>query len=133
MNENPYSSMLDIVYGAARDCQSPTIQIGTVITSPPNLTISYNGMTLNSDELYISEYLLPDYTRHVKGETSYRGGGSGDPAYESHNHPIDNDETWTDTLVYGDKVAMMPCQSENGTKQQYIVLDKIVRPDRRTF
>lgn len=133
MNENPYSSMLDIVYGAAKDCQSPTIQIGTVITSPPNLTVSYNGMILNSEELYISEYLLPDYTRHMVGSTSNQSGGSGYAEFASHSHPIDNDETWTDTLVYGDKVAMMPCQSEDGTKQQYIVLDKIVRPDRRTF
>lgn len=133
--------MLNIMSGVACNNQSPTIQIGTIITPPPKIQVSYKDILLESPELYISEYLLTDYARTAKGHivsaTQNRAGGSGDPAFASHNHDIDNDYTdtviTTDTLVAGDKVVIMPCQSEDGTSQQYIILDKIVRPDRSMF
>lgn len=141
MLKNPYIEMLDIMSGVANNIQVPTIQIGTILASPPAIKVSYKGIVLEPEELYISEYLLTEYERqtcgHLVSATQDRAGGSGDAQYASHNHDINNDYTesiiTTDTLVPGDKVAIMPCVSEDGTKQSYIILDKIVRPDRRTF
>ena len=59
-------------------------------------------------------------------------GGSGDAAYQSHNHDIDNAYTdsviYTDTLKPGMYVAIMPMLI-NDRIQQYIILDEIVRID----
>lgn len=108
----------------------PTIGIGYVVSPPPNIQIRYNGYILTSKYLWIDEYWLPGHTRHMVGATSYRGGGSGDPAYESHNHPIDNDEQLTDTWAAGDRVALLPITAEdNRTTTQYIVLCKLKRLD----
>lgn len=108
----------------------PTIGIGYVVSPPPNIQIQYNGYILTSKYLWIDEYWLPGHTRHMVGATSYRGGGSGDSAYESHNHPIDNDEQLTDTWAAGDRVALLPITAEdNRTTTQYIVLCKLKRLD----
>jgi hypothetical protein len=139
-NENPYGKLLDIMAGVGKDVNSPSIQIGKVITPPPEIKISYNGITLEKEEIWISKYLLVDYERTAKGHiasaTQNRAGGGGYAQYESHNHDIDNDYTdniiYTDTLKPGDYVSIMPMMSEDGTSQQYIILDQIVRLDGAT-
>ena len=71
---------------------------------------------------------MPGYTRHVVGATSYRGGGGGYAEYESHNHPIDNDETWTDTLVPGDLVGVTPLEESNEDEkkgQLYLITGRV--------
>ena len=128
---NPYQDIYNLMAGAANARNVPEMAIGTVINPPPSLTVSYNGMTLTNNEIYIADYLLSGYTRHMVGATSNKGGGSGDAAYESHNHPIDNDETWTDALKTGDKVAIMPATDESGTNQIYFILARLFRPDWR--
>ena len=141
MNSNAYTDILGIMQGVAQQNKTPQACIGTVAASPPGLAVSYNGLRLTSDELYISEYLLTDYARTTKGHlvsaTQDRAGGGGDAEFASHNHDINNDYTesiiTTDTLKVGDKVAMLPLMPEGGKSQQYIVIDKIVRPDRRKF
>lgn len=108
----------------------PTIGIGYIVSPPPNIKIKYNGYIVTNKYLWIDDYWLPGHTRHMVGATSYRGGGSGDPAYESHNHPIDNDEQLTDTWAVGDRVAMLPITAEdNRTTTQYIILGKLKRLD----
>lgn len=139
-NENPYGKLLDIMAGVGKDVNSPSIQIGKVITPPPEIKISYNGITLEKEEIWISKYLLVDYERTAKGHiasaTQNRAGGGGYAQYESHNHDINNDYTdniiYTDTLKPGDYVSIMPMMSEDGTSQQYIILDQIVRLDGAT-
>jgi hypothetical protein len=134
-NKNPYGSLLRIMAGVGKNVNSPSIQIGKVLESPPNIKIQYNGIPLEKEELWISHYLLAGYEREAKGHvvsaTQDAAGGSGDAAYEAHHHEINNDYTdtiiYTDTLMPGDHVAIMPMMSEDGSKQQYIVLDKIVR------
>lgn len=133
MHENPYTGILSIMDGVAKEHKSPIIQVGTITAPPPSIRVKYKGIELTEKETYISEYLLSGYTRHMVGATRNATGGSGYAEYASHNHPIDNDETWTDTLKAGDKVAIMPIEAEDETNQQYIILDKIVRPDRRMF
>jgi len=141
MLKNSYEELLRIVSDVSVAANSPVMQIGTVLQSPPDIKVSYKNIILESPELYISEYLLTEYARTTRGHlvsaTQNRAGGGGDAADASHNHDINNDYTetiiTTDTLMPGDKVAIMPVPSEDGTNQAYIILDKLVRPDRRTF
>jgi len=119
------AQVVDVMHGIANNAQPMGTQVGIVVTPPPNLTVRMNNILLESKDLYISRYLLPNYTRHVVGETSYKGGGSGMPAYESHNHPIDNDETWTDTLQPGTLVAVIPVDGQEN--QLYIIADSLVK------
>jgi len=133
-NKNPYTTILRVMKDISEDANSPSIQIGKIIASPPEIQVSYNGIILDKKEIWISQYLLVGYERTAKGHlvsaTQNRAGGSGDPAFARHNHDIDNDYTdniiYTDTLVAGDYVSIMPMMSEDGTSQQYIILDKIV-------
>lgn len=119
------AKVVDVMHQVADGAMPQGTQVGVVVTPPPNLTVRLNNIVLEPKDLYISRYLLPNYTRHVVGETSYKGGGSGMPAYESHNHPIDNDETWTDTLQPGTLVAVIPVGGQEN--QLYIIADSLVK------
>lgn len=121
--EYSVSQMLSIQHGIAEEHVPPSVSVGVVLTPPPALTVQWNNIVITPDQIYLNDYWLPGHTRHIVGATSYRGGGSGDPAYESHNHPIDNDETWTDTLKPGDLVSVHP--QEGG--QSFIIESKLVK------
>lgn len=117
------AKVVDVMHQVADGAMPQGTQVGVVLTPPPNLTVRMNNITLEAKDLYISRYLLPNYTRHVVGETSYKSGGSGYAEYESHNHPVDNDETWTDTLKPGTLVAVIPVGGQND--QLYIIADSL--------
>lgn len=119
------ANVVEVMHGIAQSEQPRGAQVGIVVTPPPNLVVKMNNIDITSKDLYCSRYLLPGYTRHVVGETSNRGGGSGDAAYESHNHPIDNDETWTDTLKPGTLVLLIPIYGQN--EQLYWLTDSGVK------
>lgn len=123
--KNPYERILRVMQKVGANSNNEPLNIGKILASPPNIRVQYKGIILEKDEIWISSYLLPGYTRHMVGETNYRGGGGGYAVYESHNHPIDNDEIWTDTLVPGDYVSITPLPAEDGKPQQYIIHDKI--------
>ena len=136
-HRNPYGQMLADIAGVSQNNNSPSIQVGKIIASPPDIKVSYNGIVLEKEEVWISQYLLIGYARtgkgHIISATQDAAGGSGDAEYAAHHHMIDNDYTdtiiYTDTLVAGDYVSIMPMMSEDGSIQQYIILDKIVRLD----
>lgn len=136
MKEDPFIALYGMMQSAGGQ-SSPTATIGTIITPPPEITISYNGFTLNKNDIYINNWLLKDYYReykgHIKSATQDRSGGSGDAQYESHNHDIDNDYTLTsyttDTLKKNDKVLLLPMTAEDGSTQKYVVMCKIVNSD----
>lgn len=136
--DDPYKGLLKIFQSAASVSLQATATIGEIIEPPPNIKISYNGMTLNAQYLWIDDYWLQGHTRHAKGHivsaTQPRAGGSGDSAYASHNHDIDNDYTdsiiYTDTWHTGDKVLMIPIVGHDGkTAEQFVVLAKLKRLD----
>lgn len=134
MNETPESQLLGIINGVAKNNQPETIQIGKVLTPPPNIKVQYKDFLLEKEDVWISEYLLIGYERTAKGviksETQPRSGGGGYALFASHTHEINNPYTdniiYTDTLKPGDYVSIMPIQQVEGTTQQYIILDKIV-------
>lgn len=121
--EHSMSAMLDITHQVAEGHVPLLPSVGRVVSPPPDLQVAWNNIVLTREQLYLNEYWLPGHMRHIKGETSYRGGGGGYAEYESHNHPIDNDETWTDTLKPGDLVSVYP--QEGG--QLFLIENKVVK------
>ncbi|HAM04968.1 MULTISPECIES: DUF2577 family protein [unclassified Megasphaera] len=119
------AAIVDIMHRVIKDELPRGALVGIVEQSPPELVVRANNIPLTNKDLYCSRYLLPGYTRHVKGETSDKAGGSGDAEYESHRHPIDNDETWTDTLQPGTAVLLIPIYGQD--EQLYWVVDSGVK------
>lgn len=131
MHENPLETILGVVKGVSKNSNSPSIQIGKVIAPPPAIQVSYNGIILDAKDVWISSYLLAGYTRTAKGTIQSETQSSACAVGAPHTHPINNpytdDITYTDTLKPGDFVSIMPMMSsEDGSAQQYIILDKIV-------
>ena len=129
--ENPYKGLVklqkQIAQGAALQ---PTVGIGVVVSPPPGIVIKYNGYELGPEHLWVDDYWIPGHTRHMVGSTSTAAGGSGDQAYASHAHPIDNNEALTDTWAVGDKVLLLPITgNDNRTVTQFVVLCKLKRLD----
>lgn len=117
--------IVDVMHGVVQDDLPRGAQVGIVTSLPPDLVVKMNNIDITAKEIYCSRYLLPGYTRHMVGQTSDRAGGSGDAAYESHNHPIDNDETWTDTLKPGMLVLLIPIYGQD--EQLYWLTDSGVK------
>ncbi len=129
--ENSMQKMLGVMHRVA-ESHVPTAQsVGIVVQPPPDIIVKWNDIELTKENIYIAEYLLIGYRREARGHlvsaTQPRSGGSGDAAYASHNHDIDNDYTddiiYTDTLKPGDLVSVLPCAGS----QLYIITDKLVK------
>ena len=129
--ENSMQKMLGVMHQVA-ESHVPTAQsVGIVVQPPPDIVVKWNNIELTKENIYIAEYLLVGYRREARGHivsaTQNRSGGSGDAAYASHNHDIDNDYTddiiYTDTLKPGDLVSVLPCAGS----QLYIITDKLVK------
>lgn len=123
--------VLGIMHDVA-ESHVPTAQsVGIIVQPPPDIVVKWNNIELTKENIYIAEYLLVGYRRegrgHIVSATQNRSGGSGDAAYASHNHDIDNDYTddiiYTDTLKPGDLVSVLPCAGS----QLYIITDKLVK------
>ena len=61
MQKNPYISLLNLMEQVSRSSNSPDIQIGQILASPPDIKVRYNGIILTKEELWISHYLLAGY------------------------------------------------------------------------
>lgn len=119
------AAIVDVMHSVVQGDLPRGAQVGIVVSPPPSLVVKMNNIEITAKDVYCSRYLLPGYTRHMVGQTNNRGGGSGDAAYESHNHPIDNDETWTDTLKPGTLVILIPIYGQN--EQLYWLADSGVK------
>lgn len=82
--EQSMEKLVGAMHGIAQDERLARPKIGRVLTPPPGLTIQVDDIILERGEIYIFSYSLPGYTRHMVGETSYRGGGGG---YAEFNAP----------------------------------------------
>lgn len=119
------AAIVDVMHSVVQGDLPRGAQVGIVTSPPPDLVVKMNNIDITAKEIYCSRYLLPGYTRHMVGQTSNRAGGSGEAAYESHNHPIDNDETWTDTLKPGTLVLLIPIYGQD--EQLYWLADSGVK------
>lgn len=119
------AAIVDVMHSVVQGDLPRGAQVGIVVSPPPSLVVKMNNIEITAKDVYCSRYLLPGYTRHMVGQTNNRGSGSGDAAYESHNHPIDNDETWTDTLKPGTLVLLIPIYGQD--EQLYWLADSGVK------
>lgn len=119
------AAIVDVMHSVVQGDLPRGAQVGIVVSPPPSLVVKMNNIEITAKDVYCSRYLMPGYTRHMVGQTSDRAGGSGDAAYESYNHPIDNDETWTDTLKPGTLVLLIPIYGQN--EQLYWLADSGVK------
>lgn len=119
------AAIVDVMHSVVQGDLPRGAQVGIVVSPPPSLVVKMNNIEITAKDVYCSRYLMPGYTRHMVGQTSDRAGGSGDAAYESHNHPIDNDETWTDTLKPRTLVLLIPIYGQN--EQLYWLADSGVK------
>lgn len=119
------AAIVDVMHSVVQGDLPRGAQVGIVVSPPPSLVVKMNNIEITAKDVYCSRYLLPGYTRHMVGYTNNRGGGSGDAAYESHNHLIDNDETWTDTLKPGTLVLLIPIYGQD--EQLYWLADSGVK------
>lgn len=121
--ENSIQKLVDMQHQIAEEHTPLLPSVGKVLTPPPELTVAWNNIILSKEQIYLNEYWLPGHTRHIKGSTDNAGGGSGYAEYESHRHPIDNDETWTDTLKAGDLVSVYP----QAGGQLFLIESKVIK------
>jgi len=130
MKKHPISMMFDTIKDISTANNSPSIQIGQILAPPPAIQVQYNGIILEAEDCWISQYLLAGYTRQIEGALVSGTQSSQCSLGAPHTHPIDNSYTasltTTDTLQAGDYVSIMPMPSSDGTVQQYVILDKIV-------
>ena len=129
MRESPFAEINKHFTGLAQgSINIPAVAIGKVLSPPPELIVQVGDLQLDKDDIYVADYLLQGYQRHVNiaqaavtGQTQIGGG----PA---HLHQMDvvgiadTTVSMLDTLKIGDYVAVLPTED----KQTYIVLCKVV-------
>ena len=117
----------------------------SVVTSPPNLTIEFDGQVIPSEQIYCSNYLLPHYHRDYKidgvideikidvsnydydNTTSDTAGHyipklTGSGKYEGSGTYKSHKDIWfEDTLQKGDEVLVLVLGGH------YVVVTKIVK------
>lgn len=146
--EQSVNLMVSNMHKIAAAHKPVAIGLGIVVKAPPELVIAWNGILIEKNQIYIDQFLLPQYQRLSKGETQLaevkgtirtntqtRRGGSGEPSYTSHNHKVNDDYKadaqgeYQSSVIYtdcglqvGDYVAMLPINDG----QQFIVLSKLV-------
>jgi len=131
------TGLIDIMKRAAIDANESNkpadLRFGTVTSVNPLKIQVTNQFILPKSVLIIPEHLT-DYEIEVTvkdsygWDTKYKSGGSGDPAFASHNHDIAFSRKKIlvhGALKVGDKVALM--RKQGG--QFYYILDRLPKGD----
>ena len=65
-NNDPYTGILGIMSNVGGNAGKQAMPgIGTIVSPPPNLVVSFNGMELNSNFLWVDEYWLQGHYREM--------------------------------------------------------------------
>ena len=146
--EQSINALVANIHSIAASHMPVGISVGKVLAPPPDIKIAWNNIILDKEQVYIDQFLLPQYKRMLKGDaklpnaegnirtsTQSRRGGHDKPSFTSHNHKIHNSYTadvesdyqasaiYTDAgLQAGDYVGILPI--DDG--QKFIVLGKLV-------
>lgn len=151
--DNPYLKILGLMEKHGQTYNTPSIEIGYVV-SPEPLTVKIGDLQLTKEDLLIADYLLKEYKRaykqlgkmsfssDVKGETESTIGLACQKPID-HSHKLKNIEVkeaevtiegkgeddsdkylwFKDGLKKDDKLAILP----TGDRQLYIVLARLVK------
>lgn len=108
------------------DANAPVaVCFGTVTSEEPLQILVDQKLPLSRAQLIltrnVTDYNTDETVNHL---TENRAGGSGDPAFESHNHNYKGRKSFLihHKLIVGDKVVLL--REQGG--QRYIVLDRVV-------
>ena len=104
-----------------KERENPPIQgvsTGIVITASP-LIIAVNDFILDSERLVVAAHLLPQ-TKNTTPAITVSNTSVGDHGYHTHTVGMES-ITFTDTLIAGDKVIVIP----SADNQTYYVIDKV--------
>lgn len=126
------TGFIDIIkraaYDAVENSKPCDVSYGTVISEKPLSIRITNELILPESVLIVPEHLT-DYEVKITTSgygwiTDKRAGGSGDPAYEAHDHDINQEKKTVKVhgaLKGGDKVALL--RQSGG--QFFFVLDRL--------
>lgn len=68
--ETSANEIVSIMHQIAEGHTPVGVQLGVVMTPPPDLKIAVNNFVLEKEQLYIDQFLLQGYTRETSGTTS---------------------------------------------------------------
>lgn len=149
MHEDPYAEMLRLMEEHGRKDNPPSIKVAKVVyveeTSSKilDIKIEVDDLTIDKDNIYISDYLLKEHKREVRtdgmtnipskqfvsGATSSVNDGGNNAQNHSHaitSLTINHTNIYTrDSLKKDDLVSVMALEG----KQSYIILSRVVRID----
>jgi len=146
--EQSVNALVSTFHNIAASHMPVEIGVGTVLAPPPEIKIAWNNIILEAEDLYIDQFLLPNYTRQLTGtekmpraegdiktNTQSKKGGYDKPRFVSHTHKINNSykasiegdyqasAIYTDCgLQKGDLVSILPIAGG----QKFIVLGKVI-------
>jgi hypothetical protein len=105
VQKNPYISLLNLMEQVSRSSNSPDIQIGQILAfaaryQGPLQWHHFDRKRSCGFPIISWQVMAAQLKGHLVSATQNRAGGSGDAAYQSHNHDIDND--YTDSVIYTD-------------------------------
>lgn len=63
--DNPYSGIINIMREQGAKNNAPNIMLGRVVRNSP-LLIQVGDIQLDKDNLYVADYLMPNYKRNLK-------------------------------------------------------------------
>jgi len=111
VKDNPYSKIVEIMQKQGAMLNPPSIQIGEVISPPPNLVVKINDLQIDKDNILVADHLLKEekYIREYKT--------SDDKVLWSDMRYI----KYVDTLVKGDLLAVLSVYD----KQLYLILTRL--------
>lgn len=126
--QNPYVEMLGIMQRQGAVTNPPGIRLAEVVSSPPNIKIRLGELQIDKNNIWIADYLLPNYTRQITlggdGEAiTHDGGGSYSPYTTLESLQFNGSLTFVDTIKTGDVLAVIPTTDE----QTYIILARVVQ------
>ena len=144
MKENPYSTIINAISKHGNN-ETPTIKIAKVVhveetnTETLDVKIEVDDLTIDKDNIYISDYLLKEHVREFRTDAIAKPNVSsvtnlvndGGHNASSHLHELEtfsiaDEKIYTrDTLKVDDLVAVMAVKG----KQSYIILSRVVRLD----
>lgn len=123
-----FAEMLTMMREQGKKDNPSTLQLGIMQSAN---SVRIDDLTLNSEDLYIADYLVAGYTRQIK--VPYVSGVSVDTTQSNGFASKDNSDldtrvwtqsqiTFTDGLKKGDLVAVQKLQDTN----KYVILAKVV-------
>lgn len=76
--DNPYSQLVNLIREQGTRGNSPDLMLAEVLTPYPEITVKAGDIQLDKDNLFIADYLLPNYKRayYIEGVMHFEASGS---------------------------------------------------------